>query len=592
MKRFKDLKVKTKLNVFFSMLSIGILIFAYMSISSITEINKRHEAVFDEYGAGASYFGMAAHNFQLMTTHAETMMAVSEQSEKEEAYAEYQTARANTLTNIASFSAVIKDEEIKTQIMAMDTDLRNYLAQLDVITEKLIREEVQDFIETEEYHNLQKQLTSINTKIDGLFTTLYVNGDKVDGDVARRSGKTTQVCTVISICMVLYNVVIWCYVVNMIYKPVKKLTSAANQLAVGDVEVTIHRESGDEYGDLAESFANMAANMREQAEVVQRVAQGDRTVVVVPHSEKDLVGNALKNMMEEENVVLSGIKEASYQVTTGSEQVASASQSLAQGSTEQASAIQQITASIEEITERTKINANDANETNKLVMEAREHAELGNARMEQMRGAMAEINDSSENISKIIKVIDDIAFQTNILALNAAVEAARAGQHGRGFAVVADEVRNLAGKSAQAASETAELIEDSIRKVTQGSALAEETAEALEKIVASIEQVVGLINSIAIASNDQATAIAQIDQAITQVSQVVQTNSATSEQCAAASEELSAQAARLRDMITRYQLKPVEYSNAIPQPTGVARAPYLAASAQKMISLEDGFGKY
>ena len=469
--------------------------------------------------------------------------------------------------------------------------ITSYVAVLDSMIQQVQNGNVASVMESVEYLSLHEQLDKINVELEKLFDLVYEQGKLEDEAVAARSTKTTVVCTVLSLFMIIFNTIICLYLIKMISTPLTKLKAAADKLALGDVEVDIKRESGDEFGDLSESFAAMAANLQGQAEIAKQLATGDRTMNVVPRSEKDVVGNALQYMMVEENHVLSSIKEASYQVTTGSEQVASASQSLAQGSTEQASAIQQITASIDEITQRTKINANDANETNKLVIEAREHAELGNTRMEQMRGAMAEINDSSENISRIIKVIDDIAFQTNILALNAAVEAARAGQHGRGFAVVADEVRTLAGKSAQAASETAELIEDSIRKVAHGSALAEETAEALEKIVASIERVVDLVNSIAIASNDQATAITQIDQAIMQVSQVVQTNSATSEQCAAASEELSAQAARLRDMISRYQLKPAEYS-PVAQPLESMQVPYLTASAQNVISLGEGFGKY
>ena len=592
MKRFKDSKVSTKLGILFSIIMVLILVFAYMCVTSITTMTSKHAALYDEYGAGASYLGEVTHNFQIMSIKVELAFTAQDEATKTAAMEAYNNSKQDMLTYVAKFKEVAEDDEVVAQIAVIEPKLTSYVGTLDKMVEVL---------KTGDYSLLaglmgetastQAQLDEVNAEIEKLLELIYERGDEIDASLAGRSVKTTVVCTFLALFMVVFNGFVCKYILSMIGKPLGKLKAAADKLAVGDVEVDIQRESGDEFGDLSESFAEMAANLQGQAGIARQLASGDRTMNVVPRSEKDVVGNALQYMMVEENHVLSGIKEASYQVTTGSEQVASASQSLAQGSTEQASAIQQITASIEEITHRTKINANDANETNKLVIEAREHAELGNTRMEQMRGAMAEINDSSENISRIIKVIDDIAFQTNILALNAAVEAARAGQHGRGFAVVADEVRTLAGKSAQAASETAELIEDSIRKVAHGSALAEETAEALEKIVASIERVVDLVNSIAIASNDQATAITQIDQAITQVSQVVQTNSATSEQCAAASEELSAQAARLRDMITRYQLKPVEYSAAA-QPIENVQVPYLTASAQNVISLGEGFGKY
>ncbi len=207
-----------------------------------------------------------------------------------------------------------------------------------------------------------------------------------------------------------------------------------------------------------------------------------------------------------------------------------------------------------EIAEHTKTNASEANQANELVNSAKDKAVTGNGHMKSMIEAMDEINESSQTISKIIKVIDDIAFQTNILALNAAVEAARAGEHGKGFAVVAEEVRNLAAKSASAASETAEMIESSIASVNNGTALAGEAAEALDEIVNSIDKVVDLISHIAESSNNQATAVSQINTAIGQVSQVVQTNSATSEECAAASEELSSQAAALRNLMSSYTL--------------------------------------
>lgn len=335
------------------------------------------------------------------------------------------------------------------------------------------------------------------------------------------------------------------------FAEVKKATTA---LAEGKVDVKMQWDFNDEYGEVIKDLQKVVDNIAEDAMVAQRVADGDLTVYVTPKSADDVMGNALKKMVEKNNHTLSNISQAAYQITLGSSQVASASEALAQGSTEQASAIQQITASMDDVANRTRQNAEQANEAESLMQETLTEVQVGNAEMQEMVKAMEEINVASENISKIIKVIDDIAFQTNILALNAAVEAARAGDAGKGFAVVAEEVRNLAAKSTDAAAETAEMIEDSIRKVNEGSAIAKNTAVALDKITAAVTRSEGIVNEIAKASNDQATAIVQIDKAIEQVSQVVQTNSATSEECAAASEELSDQANSMQSMVAVYRL--------------------------------------
>ena len=377
-------------------------------------------------------------------------------------------------------------------------------------------------------------------------------------------------------------------IIKAIEKSVKQLSDAADEISMGHVNVEMVKYNNDEFGDLVDKYRKVIENVKYQATIAQEVSNGNLTVSVTPRSPEDLLGNSLKKLVEDNLSTLSSISDAGSQVTVSSSQVASASQALAQGSTEQASAIEEITASIDEIAEKTKQNAEQANSAANLVIHAIEDVKKGNKQMEDMMTAMQDINKSSESISKIIKVIDDIAFQTNILALNAAVEAARAGEAGKGFAVVAEEVRSLAAKSASAAGETAELIEDSINKVSQGSKIADDTAKALEAITNVVQESEVIINGIAESSNYQATAVAQIEQAINQVSQVVQTNSATSQQCAASSEELSNQAARMRDMLSIYNLGAASSDSSS---FGMSQSSGENMNEQ-MISLEDDFGKY
>ena len=368
-----------------------------------------------------------------------------------------------------------------------------------------------------------------------------------------------------------------------------QLNNVAKSLAAGKVDITVTKYGNDEFGAMLDELQTVINNIKYQANVVQEVADGNLDIEVHPKSEEDAMGIALKQLVARNRHALSNINDGAYQVNTSASQVAGASEALAQGSTEQASAIEQITASINDIAEKTRQNAEEANAAADLMAQAIENVKKGNSQMQDMVTAMNEINKASASISKIIKVIDDIAFQTNILALNAAVEAARAGDAGKGFAVVAEEVRNLAAKSSAAAAETAEMIEDSIQKVSAGSRIADETANALEAITKVVQQSEAIVGGIAESSNYQATAIDQIDQAIEQVSQVVQTNSATSEECAAASVELSGQAGRMRELLSIYRLGtradvPMENTN-VSYRSNTSRN-------EQIISLGDGFGKY
>ena len=423
-----------------------------------------------------------------------------------------------------------------------------------------------------------------------LINTIEADTKAKEATIQQQLVGLTIVQVVVMVLAVLITIMYCLFLIKAITRPMSKLSVAAKKMTLGDIDVDCEKIYNDDLGELLDEFAQMADAIREQTRITEAISKGDLSREANPRSDRDVLGKAIVRLLSENNMTLSNVKEASAQITVGSEQVANASQALAQGSTEQASAIQQVTASMDEVTQRTKANATEAGEANVLVQNIKEMATSGNEQMKSMIGAMDDINASSETISKIIKTIDDIAFQTNILALNAAVEAARAGVHGKGFAVVAEEVRNLAAKSAAAASETAEMIDDTIHKVGNGTKIAQDTAKSLDEIVTSIDEIVGLISNITTSSNDQATAISQIDQAISQVSTVVQTNAATSQQCAAASEELSNQAARMRDMLSIYNLGNGN-SGSSSSFRGASSAPDISMNVQ-VISLGDDFGKY
>lgn len=349
-------------------------------------------------------------------------------------------------------------------------------------------------------------------------------------------------------------VVIW--FARGLSRPIGQVVRMLQEITEGHIGQRLNMNRHDEIGMMAATMDEFADNLEhELVDSMQRLANGDLTFEINPRDENDLIRGALKTMEQDLNEMVIGLQNSGEQISAGASQVADASQSLSQGATESASSLEQISASINELATQTDDNAVNATQAAKLSTEASNAANRGNESMDQLVAAMEEINISSQSISKIIKVIDEIAFQTNLLALNAAVEAARAGQHGKGFAVVAEEVRNLAARSAKAASETADLIEGSVVKAENGAEIAAQTSTVLDEIVTHSAKVSDLIAEIAAASKEQAQGISQVNIGISQIDDVTQQNTANAEEGAAAAEQLSSQAEQLRQMLRRFTTK-------------------------------------
>ena len=355
---------------------------------------------------------------------------------------------------------------------------------------------------------------------------------------------------------------------GFIRNEVEKLLNSMDRLSQGELSLHIEVQDADEdtldvhgvfsgiAAKLLESVSSIRRYIAEISSVLEQVSMGDLRVGVVSEFRGDFaeLKASINRIVTSLGGMLSDINIAAEQVASGTKQVSDGSQSISQGATEQASAIEQLTVSIADIATQTRDNAQKAFRASELSALAKANAEKGTLQMESLHQAMLAINEASSDISKIIKVVDEIAFQTNILALNAAVEAARAGVHGKGFAVVAEEVRNLAQRSAKAASETTALIAGSVKRAEAGTQIASDTADELNDIADAAEKAAALVGEIADASNAQATAISQVDRGIEQMSHVVQTNAATAEQAAAASEELSSQAELLKAQVNRFTL--------------------------------------
>jgi methyl-accepting chemotaxis protein len=381
-----------------------------------------------------------------------------------------------------------------------------------------------------------------------------------------------RLIVILAAAVLVASIIVAILIANAVAKPITKLTKRVEQLADGDLKSPVpETRSKDEIYRLTTALGHTISSLNLYIGDIGNVLSNIAYKNIAVDTNIDYIGDfkPLKDSMEQIisqlNDVMRQIKSSAYQVASGAEQVASGAQALASGSTEQASAVEEVFATLYSISEETKQMAADAENARRTTQETSAFVEQGNSKMTEMIASMDNIYNASNEIGKIIKTIEDIAFQTNILALNASVEAARAGMAGKGFAVVASEVKNLAMKSAEAAKNTAVLIGTAISAVKGGNEIAKATAEALERIVEKTVSTDKLIGNISQKSVSQSAAVEQVTAAVKQISTVVQTNSATTEESAAASEELSGQVQILNALVSEFQVKDDDSPARLPE---------------------------
>lgn len=580
----KDLKVRTKMLIGFSIVAILALIVGIVGIFGLNSMNGTYTEAIDLHAKPLEDAGSALADLHSMRAELRGAMLFSGNLEKVQAQEDLLLELQKDFEAHAEIfgASIIKEDARALLDEALTVYRDSFLPAANQI--------LQDARQGAEIADLTAYMSStVKPAVDKVAANLEqcmtIKGQNLEEASLSADTLATRMLVLligISVVAVIASVLLGLYISGLISNPLSVLTAFMKKAgATGDIflrpdDIEIIEKYGgikDETGQCIGATAKFIVHITNVAKALESISGGDLTINVEALSDADTMGVSLNSMLSNLNMMFGEIRVATAQVSTGSDQIAQGSQALAQGSTEQAATVQELSAAITEIAQRTTENTEMAEQSSELANTIMQDAKNGSGKMDEMIAAVNEINQASQDINQVIKVIDNIAFQTNILALNAAVEAARAGQHGKGFAVVADEVRSLAAKSSEAAKNTSVLIANSMEKAALGSQIADETAASFTKIVSGINKSTEIAVEIARSSEVQTAGIKQINDGIEQVVQVVQQNSATAEQSAAASQELNSQASILDELIARFKVNNTEAANITSFPAAAREKP-------------------